>query len=139
VSAPGPGRDAAGTPADAGTAAPDVAWIALAIELAVENVADGGGPFGAVIVGDGELLATGQNRVTRDHDPTAHAEVCAIRAACAAIGDFSLAGATLYTSCEPCPLCLSASLWCSRWNSPGMQGRASYPFSCPGTSSRRTG
>ena len=84
---------------------------ARSIALAVENVAEGGGPFGAVIVRDGELLATGQNRVTRDLDPTAHAEVCAIRAACASVGDFSLAGATLYTSCEPCPLCLSASLW----------------------------
>lgn len=109
-----PGTDRAGTgrsAADAGTAASDLAWIARAIELAVENVAEGGGPFGAVIVRDGELLATGQNRVTRDLDPTAHAEVCAIRAACAAVGEFSLAGATLYTSCEPCPLCLSASLW----------------------------
>ncbi len=89
----------------------DLAWIERAIDLAVENVAAGGGPFGAVIVRGGVLLATGQNRVTRDLDPTAHAEVCAIRAACAATRDFSLAGATLYTSCEPCPLCLSASLW----------------------------
>jgi len=89
----------------------DLAWIERAIDLAVANVDAGGGPFGAVIVRGGELLATGQNRVTRDLDPTAHAEVCAIRAACAATGGFSLAGATLYTSCEPCPLCLSASLW----------------------------
>jgi guanine deaminase len=89
----------------------DLTWIGRAIDLAVENVAAGGGPFGAVIVRDGKLLAAGQNRVTRDLDPTAHAEVCAIRAACAVVGDFSLAGATLYTSCEPCPLCLSASLW----------------------------
>jgi guanine deaminase len=80
--------------------------------LAVENVAAGGGPFGALIVGvDGAVLAEGQNRVTRDLDPTAHAEVVAIRRACASIGDFSLVGATLYTSCEPCPLCLSAALW----------------------------
>lgn len=89
----------------------DRAWIDRAIDLAIENVAAGGGPFGAVIVRDGELVATGRNRVTLDLDPTAHAEVCAIRAACRAVGDFSLAGATLYTSCEPCPLCLSASLW----------------------------
>jgi guanine deaminase len=91
--------------------AADEQWLARTIELAVANVADGGGPFGAVIVRDGGLLSEGQNRVTRDNDPTAHAEVVAIRRACATIGDFSLAGATLYTSCEPCPLCLSASLW----------------------------
>ena len=78
---------------------------------ATANVADGGGPFGAVIVRDGELLGEGENRVTRDHDPTAHAEVVAIRRSCAAVGDFSLAGSTLYTSCEPCPLCMSAALW----------------------------
>jgi guanine deaminase len=89
----------------------DQQWLAQAVGLAVENVAAGGGPFGAVIVRAGTVLATGQNRVTRDLDPTAHAEVNAIRAACAAIGDFSLAGCTLYTSCEPCPLCVSASLW----------------------------
>jgi guanine deaminase len=89
----------------------DARWLARAIELATENVANAGGPFGAVIVRDGELLAEGQNRVTATLDPTAHAEVTAIRAACQAVGDFSLAGATLYTSCEPCPLCLSAALW----------------------------
>ena len=93
------------------SAAEDARWLAAAIELAIQNVADGGGPFGAVIVRDGELLAEGQNRVTRDLDPTAHAEVQAIRAACQVVGDFSLAGTTLYTSCEPCPLCLSAALW----------------------------
>ena len=89
----------------------DASWLARTIELATENVSNGGGPFGALIVRDGELLAEGQNRVTRDNDPTAHAEVVAIRAACQVVGDFSLAGATLYTSCEPCPLCLSAALW----------------------------
>jgi guanine deaminase len=90
----------------------DAVWLERAIRLAVENVANGGGPFGAVIVGaDGELVAEGQNRVTANLDPTAHAEVMAIRAACTVVGDFSLAGMTLYTSCEPCPLCLSASLW----------------------------
>ncbi|MDH6181576.1 guanine deaminase [Microbacteriaceae bacterium SG_E_30_P1] len=93
------------------SASTDAEWIARTIELAVANVAAGGGPFGALIVRDGELLAEGQNRVTANLDPTAHAEVTAIRAACQAIGDFSLAGATLYTSCEPCPLCLSAALW----------------------------
>jgi guanine deaminase len=89
----------------------DERWIAHAIGLAVANVAAGGGPFGAVVVRDGVLVSTGQNRVTRDLDPTAHAEVEAIRIACKAVGDFSLAGMTLYTSCEPCPLCVSASLW----------------------------
>lgn len=89
----------------------DERWLAQAIDLALQNVADGGGPFGALIVRDGRLLAAGQNRVTRDMDPTAHAEVQAIRAACRALDDFSLAGCTLYTSCEPCPLCTSAALW----------------------------
>lgn len=94
------------------TSAVDDAWLRRAVELATENVAAGGGPFGAVIVdADGRLLAEGQNRVTRDLDPTAHAEVVAVRRACRATGDFSLAGSTLYSSCEPCPLCLSATLW----------------------------
>jgi guanine deaminase len=91
--------------------AEDAGWLARTIELATENVGAGGGPFGALVVRDGRLLAEGQNRVTATLDPTAHAEVVAIRAACQAVGDFSLAGATLYTSCEPCPLCLSAALW----------------------------
>ncbi len=89
----------------------DETWLQQAIDLAVANVAGGGGPFGAVIVKDGRLIATGQNRVTADLDPSAHAEVQAIRAACAAIGDFTLAGYTLYTSCEPCPMCLATALW----------------------------
>jgi guanine deaminase len=89
----------------------DEEFLAHTIRLATENVANEGGPFGALIVRDGRVLAEGQNRVTATNDPTAHAEVVAIRAACQAIGDFSLAGATLYTSCEPCPLCLSAALW----------------------------
>ncbi len=90
----------------------DADHLARAVTLATENVAAGGGPFGALIVAaDGTVIGEGQNRVTRDLDPTAHAEVMAIRAACQTVGDFSLAGATLYTSCEPCPLCLSAALW----------------------------
>jgi guanine deaminase len=89
----------------------DELWLARTIELATENVGNGGGPFGALIVSDGELVAEGQNRVTATLDPTAHAEVVAIREACRATGSFSLAGMTLYTSCEPCPLCLSAALW----------------------------
>ena len=83
----------------------------MAIDLSVENVANGGGPFGAVIVRGGEVLATGTNRVTANNDPTAHAEVSAIREACAKIGNFKLEGATIYTSCEPCPMCLSAIYW----------------------------
>jgi guanine deaminase len=93
------------------TAEQDEAWLARTVELALVNVANGGGPFGALIVRHGELVAEGQNRVTATLDPTAHAEVVAIRAACQVVGDFSLAGTVLYTSCEPCPLCLSAALW----------------------------
>ncbi len=89
----------------------DSAWLRKAVELAVANVGEGGGPFGAVLVKDEELVASGQNRVTRDLDPTAHAEVMAIREACARLGDFALTGCTLYASCEPCPLCVSAALW----------------------------
>lgn len=75
-------------------------------------IARHGGPFGAVIVGpDGRQVAEGCNRVTSSNDPTAHAEVTAIRAACAALGTFDLAGCTLYTSCEPCPMCLGAAYW----------------------------
>ncbi|WP_121255043.1 nucleoside deaminase [Nocardioides ferulae] len=100
------------TPRPSGSATEaDRLWLGHAVELAVANVAAGGGPFGAVIVRDGRLLATGQNRVTRDLDPTAHAEVSAIRAACREVGDFALTGCTLYTSCEPCPMCVAASLW----------------------------
>ncbi len=89
----------------------DQYWLSRAVELAVDNVASGGGPFGAMIVRGNEALSTGVNRVTRDNDPTAHAEVVAIRSACTAIGDFSLVGCVLFTSCEPCPLCLSSALW----------------------------
>lgn len=89
----------------------DETWLARAVEVASQNVADGGGPFGAVVVRAGVEVAAAGNRVTRDLDPTAHAEVVAIRAACRALNTFSLAGTTLYASCEPCPLCLSAALW----------------------------
>jgi len=83
-----------------------------AIALAVENVTShGGGPFGAVVVRDGKVIATGVNRVTTTNDPTAHAEVVAIRAACTALGTFQLHGCVVYTSCEPCPMCLSAIYW----------------------------
>lgn len=70
-----------------------------------------GGPFGAVIVKDGEIIGEGWNRVTSDNDPTAHAEVTAIRDACRRLGTFSLDGCQIYTSCEPCPMCLSAIMW----------------------------
>jgi guanine deaminase len=86
-------------------------FLSLAVSLATANVAAGGGPFGALVVRDGAVVAEGVNRVTRDLDPTAHAEVVAIRAACAALSSFSLEGCVLYASCEPCPLCVSASLW----------------------------
>ena len=82
-----------------------------AIELSVKNVAEGGGPFGAVIAKDGEIIATGVNRVTADHDPTAHAEVSAIREAARKLGTFDLGGCEIYSSCEPCPMCLGAIYW----------------------------
>lgn len=89
----------------------DERWLRRAVALAVANVAAGGGPFGAVVVRGGVEVATGQNRVTRDNDPTAHAEVVAIRAACRSLGTFVLCGCTVVSSCEPCPLCLAAVLW----------------------------
>ena len=91
--------------------AEDRRFMQMAINLSIENVANGGGPFGAVIVRDGEVLATGTNRVTMNNDPTAHAEVSAIREACAKVGNFKLEGCVCYTSCEPCPMCLSALYW----------------------------
>jgi tRNA(Arg) A34 adenosine deaminase TadA len=89
----------------------DREFMQQAIELSKENVLNGGGPFGAVIVRDGEVIATGTNRVTANNDPTAHAEVNAIRSACAKEGTFKLEGCTCYTSCEPCPMCLAALYW----------------------------
>ena len=89
----------------------DRRWLDAVVDRATANVGDGGGPFAAVVVRDGELLAEGVNRVTRDLDPTAHAEVVAIRAACRALDDYALTGCVLVSSCEPCPLCLSAALW----------------------------
>ncbi|MCX4259266.1 MAG: nucleoside deaminase [Muribaculaceae bacterium] len=82
-----------------------------AIELSIENIASGGGPFGAVITRDGEIIATGVNRVTSEHDPTSHAEVNAIRNACRKLNTFDLAGCEIYTSCQPCPMCLGAIYW----------------------------
>ena len=82
-----------------------------AIELSKNNIAHGGGPFGAVIVKNGKIIGEGFNKVTANNDPTAHAEVEAIREACKNISNFDLAGAEIYTSCEPCPMCLSAIYW----------------------------
>lgn len=89
----------------------DREYMQQAIDLSVENVRNGGGPFGAVIVKDGRVVATGVNRVTANCDPTAHAEVSAIREACQKLQSFKLEGCTIYTSCEPCPMCLSAIYW----------------------------
>lgn len=82
-----------------------------AIALAIENVKNGGGPFGCVILRGGKVVGRGVNRVTATNDPTAHAEVVAIRAACQALGTFELRGCEVYTSCEPCPMCLGACFW----------------------------
>jgi guanine deaminase len=86
-------------------------FMRRAIALALDNVRCGGGPFAAVIVKNGRVVAEGANRVTSTNDPTAHAEVVAIREACRALGDFQLAGCDLYTTCEPCPMCLGAIYW----------------------------
>ena len=82
-----------------------------AIVLSVDNVRNGGGPFGAVITRNGEVVATGVNHVTANNDPTAHAEVSAIRNAAEALGTFDLSDCEIYTSCEPCPMCLGAIYW----------------------------
>jgi tRNA(Arg) A34 adenosine deaminase TadA len=91
---------------------PQEAFMARAIELSLDNVRSGrGGPFGCVIVKDGEIVASGVNRVTATNDPTAHAEVVAIREACQKLRCFDLTGCDVYTSCEPCPMCLGAIYW----------------------------
>lgn len=87
-------------------------FMRRAIVLSREQMERGsGGPFGAVIVKDGVIIAEGWNRVTSANDPTAHAEIVAIRAACAALGDFRLGGCEIYASCEPCPMCYAAAYW----------------------------
>jgi len=87
-------------------------FMRRAIALAIDNVrVHGGGPFAALVVTEGRILAEGANRVTATNDPTAHAEIVAIRAACRALGDFQLTGCDLYTTCEPCPMCLGAIYW----------------------------
>lgn len=89
----------------------DKQFMREAIRLANESVEHGGGPFGAVIVKDGQVIAGSANRVTVDNDPTAHAEVNTIRQACRKLHTFDLSGCTIYTSCEPCPMCLGAIYW----------------------------
>ncbi len=82
-----------------------------AIQLSRESIEKGGGPFGAVIVKNGEIISKNHNRVTLNNDPTAHAEINAIRDACQNLNNWDLSGCTIYTSCEPCPMCLSAIYW----------------------------
>ena len=89
----------------------DRQFMKMACDLACENIDRGGGPFGAVIVKDGEVIAAAGNSVTIDNDPTAHAEVNAIRRACSLTRNFKLDGCVVYSSCEPCPMCLSALYW----------------------------
>jgi guanine deaminase len=86
-------------------------FITRSIELATQNIATGGGPFGAVIVKEGQIIAEGVNRVTEMNDPTAHAEVQAIRKASEKLNTFDLSGCEIYSSCEPCPMCFSAIYW----------------------------
>ncbi len=90
----------------------DLDFIQRAIQLAAEHMrAKDGGPFGAIVTRENKIIATGWNKVTSTNDPTAHAEVTAIRAAAASLGTFVLGGCVLYTSCEPCPMCLGAACW----------------------------
>lgn len=89
----------------------DDKFMQIAIDLSISSVNSNGGPFGAVIVKDGEIISKASNSVTKDNDPTAHAEVNAIRDACRALKSFDLSGCTIYTSCEPCPMCLGAIYW----------------------------
>ena len=94
------------------SSAPNPEFLRRAIQLATENVVRGrGGPFAALIVRDGQVVAEAANSVTATNDPTAHGEVNAIRAAARALGTFTLAGCELYTSCQPCPMCLAAAYW----------------------------
>ena len=86
-------------------------FMLKAIELSIHSAKTKGGPFGCVIVKDNQIIAEGNNQVTAHNDPTAHAEIVAIRKACKKLGDFFLKGCDLYTSCEPCPMCLSAIYW----------------------------
>lgn len=89
-----------------------IAFLRETIRIAIENIETGrGGPFGAVVVKDGQIVATGSNRVTATNDPTAHAEMMAVREACRVLGDFQLTGCEVYCSSEPCPMCMGAIYW----------------------------
>jgi tRNA(Arg) A34 adenosine deaminase TadA len=110
--APSPGHRQSETLVAPQVDARDMALLRRAVALAADNVARGdGGPFGALIARDGEIIGEGWNQVVRRKDPTAHAEMLAIRAACARLGHFHLHGCTLYASSEPCPMCLAAAYW----------------------------
>jgi len=89
----------------------NIDFMNRAIELSINNIKNNGGPFGCVIVHNNKIIAEGVNRVTSNNDPTAHAEIVAIREACKKLDTFNLQGTQLYTSCEPCPMCLSAMYW----------------------------
>ncbi|MDR0844097.1 MAG: nucleoside deaminase [Tannerella sp.] len=89
----------------------NIEFMRRAIRLSIENIEQGGGPFGCVIVKNGEIIAEGVNRVTAEHDPTSHAEVNAIRKAAKQLKTFDLSGCEIYTSCEPCPMCIGAIYW----------------------------
>lgn len=89
----------------------DKSFLQQSIELATQSVAQGGGPFGAVIVKNNKIIGKGHNQVTLNNDPSAHAEIMAIRDACNTLGTFTLEDCTLYSSCEPCPMCMSAIYW----------------------------
>lgn len=113
-------------------AADPTTFMRRAIELSRLHMEAGeGGPFGAVVVKDGRILAEGWNRVTSGHDPTAHAEVVAIREACARLGTFELKGCEIFTSCEPCPMCLAAIYWARLeriWYANGQADAAAIQF-----------
>mgnify|MGYP001250264631 CR=1 FL=1 len=89
----------------------NINFMKRAIELSINSVKNGGGPFGCVIVKNNNIIAEGSNEVTFSNDPTAHAEIVTIRKACRSINNFNLEGSEMYTSCEPCPMCLSAIYW----------------------------
>ena len=89
----------------------NINFMKRAIELSINSVKNGGGPFGCVIVKNNNIIAEGSNEVTLSNDPTAHAEIVTIRKACRSINNFKLEGSEMYTSCEPCPMCLSAIYW----------------------------
>jgi len=89
----------------------DKIFMSTAIELSISSVKNNGGPFGAIIVKNGKIISKASNSVTLDNDPTAHAEINAIRSACSKLKSFDLSGCTIYTSCEPCPMCLGAIYW----------------------------